>query len=424
MALATGSLDRARIKYPDLDLSRTKLIGWGAGQFFRDFYPAIASQLSLAYTICPRRENQGINLHGVQVMAPSALLDESIDNVLIVIFSNHSPEVMNQITQAHGRFRTVRAVDYDQGSVALLQELQDVSGLLPELQLSRRLTAPDTGIFVQGLAFEFTPLVLAWNRLHFPWAYQCMVTWDHQSSALLDRCRPWLDALILVPQPDNVGLHYRNTVLRSARLGVEHLAAQGIEFAVRCRSDNVLTGSICEAVNTHFRGTRNRGKIAVSLAAAWQHMPFHFTEKAMLGRTEDMLALWSMPEDPRPASYADDELSPTLELAPGRHFQDLSHYTFESSLWRDYARRIGFPAETLVDSYGFAKSRLLALEPQLSWSSLKFVPLFNVARDTNYGFSLDLWNRLFTDTDAVLEAAEAVSRLGLNSTDFWQGRVG
>ncbi|PPU25984.1 WavE lipopolysaccharide synthesis family protein [Xanthomonas arboricola] len=424
MALATGSIARASIKYPGLDPAKTKLIGWGAGQFFRDFYPCVSQHLNLQYTICPRPENQGTTVHGVPVRSPLALEEESIDDVLIVIFSNHSPEVMNQIAKAHGRFRTVRAVDYDQGSIPLLQELQDFSSLLPELQLSRRLKSPDTGIFVQGLAFDYTPLVLAWNRLRFPWAYQCMVTWDHQPRALLDRCRPWLDALILVPQPDNLGLHYRNAVLRSARLGAEHLAEQGIEFAVRCRSDNVLTGSVREAINVNFRRTRNRGKIAVSLAAAWQHMPFHFTEKAMLGRTDDMLALWSMPEDPRPASYADEELSPMLELAPERHFQDLSHYTFESSLWKDYARRLGFPAETLVDSYRFAQARLLALEPHLSWSSLKFVPLFNVARDNSYGFSMDLWNRLFTDSDAVLEAAEAVSRLDLNSTDFWQGRVG
>jgi hypothetical protein len=93
-------------------------------------------------------------------------------------------------------------------------------------------------------------------------------------------------------------------------------------------------------------------------------------------------------------------------------------------LWKNYARELGFPAETLVDSYRFAKSRLLALEPHVSWTSLKLVSLFNVARDNSYGFSMDLWNRLFTDTDAVLEAAEAVSRLELNSTDFWQGRVG
>ncbi|USJ00564.1 WavE lipopolysaccharide synthesis family protein [Xanthomonas prunicola] len=424
MALAIGSIERATIKYPGLNPRNTKLIGWGAGQFFRDFYPAIAQQLNLQYTICPRPENQGMTVHGLPVRSPSALEDESVDDVLIVIFSNHAAEVMNQIARAHGRFRTVRAVEYDQGSIALLQELQDFSRLLPELQLSRQLTKADTGIFVQGLAFDFTPLVLAWNRLRFPWAYQCMVTWDHQPSALLDRCRPWLDKLILVPQPDNLGLHYRNAVLRSARLGVEHLAEQGIKFAVRCRSDNVLNGSIHDAINTYFRGKRNQGKIAISLGGGFRNIPFLFTEKAMLGRTQDMLALWSMPEDPRSANYADDELSPMNELAPNRHFQQISQYAFESSLWKDYARRLGFPAKTLVDSYRFAQSRLLALEPHMSWTSLKLVSLFNVARDNSYGFSLDLWNRLFTDSDAVLEAAEAVSRLELNSTDFWQGRVG
>ncbi|MFA1288081.1 hypothetical protein ACDJ03_09745 [Xanthomonas axonopodis pv. nakataecorchori] len=424
MALAIGSIERATIKYPGLDPACTKLVGWGAGQFFRDFYPAIAERLNLAYTICPRQENQGATVHGIQVRPPSALNDESTDDVLIVIFSNHYPEVMNQIAAAHGHFRTVRAVDYDQSSIVTLQELQKLAGLLPDLRISRRLISPEAGIFVQGLASDFTPLVLAWNRLHFPDVYQCMVTWDHQSEELLDRCRPWLDKLILVPQPENLGLHYRNAVLRSARLGAEHLAEHGIPVAVRCRSDNVLTGSVHKVIDAYFRAKRNQGKIAVSLAASWQHMPFHFSEKAMLGRTDDMVALWSTLEDPRPASYADDELSPTLELAPERHFQELSQYTFESSLWRDYARRLGFPTDTLADGYRFAQSRLLALEPHMSWSSLKFVPLFNVVRDTSYSFSMDSWNRLLTDPEAALEAAEAVSRLALNSTDFWQGRAG
>jgi hypothetical protein len=424
MALVTGSIARARIKYPQLDPARTKMIGWGAGQFFRDFYPSVGSRLDLQYTICPRSENHGTTLHGVAVRSPAALDEESIDEVLIVIFSNHYPEVMNQIRELHGPWRTVRAVDGREADIALLDELQEVSNLLPELRLSRSLQAPTTGIFVQGLAFDFTPQVLAWNRLHYPAAYQCMVTWEHQSEQLLERCRPWLDALILVPQPDNLGLFYRNAVLRSARLGVEHLARKGVAFAVRCRSDNILHGSIHKAIDAYFHGARNRGKIAVSLAASWQHIPFHFSEKAMLARTEDMLALWSMAEDPRPANYADGELSPTLELAPQRHFQELSQYTFEASLWRDYARRLGVAADTLVDGYRFAQARLLALEPHLSWSSLKFVALFNVLRDTGYSFSMESWNRLISDGDAALERAEAVSQLQINSTDYWRGRAG
>ncbi|MGV8637726.1 hypothetical protein ACV35N_37560, partial [Pseudomonas aeruginosa] len=146
----------------------------------------------------------------------------------------------------------VRAIDFDPGNVALLDEMQDVAELLPSLTMRRDLPSSRMGIFVQGLAFDFTPLVLAWNRSHFPSAYQCMVTWDHQSSELLERCRPSLDELILVPQPENLGLMNRNVILRSARLGVQRLADKGIEFAVRCRSDNILHGSLHQALNGLF----------------------------------------------------------------------------------------------------------------------------------------------------------------------------
>lgn len=424
MAIIAGSLERARLKYPDLSLSNVRLIGWGAGQFFRDFYPSVGEQLDLCYTICPCPENQGKTVHGIEVRAPSALEDESAENTLIVIMSNHYPEVMNQIGKQYGQFRTVRALDFDLESAAMLDELQAVSTLLPSLDIRRSLLHKKIGIFVQGVAFDCTPLILAWNRLHFPFAYQCMVTWDHQSSELLDRCRPWLDELILVPQPENFGLMNRNAVLRSARLGAEHLAEQGIEFAVRCRSDNILHGSIYGAINALFSHERNQGKLAVSLGASWQYVPFHFSEKAMLGRTSDMLALWSLPEDPRLPDWADGELSPTLELAPDRHFQELAQYTFESFLWSGYAQRLGFPVDDLDASYSFARSRLLALEPYLSWHSLKFTPLFNVSRDNGYSFTPESWNRLFSDTDGALLRAKTVSGLELNSTDFWRGRVG
>lgn len=424
MAIVTGSIERARFKYPDAELSGVRLIGWGAGQFFCDFYPSLSQHLKLQYTICPYPENQGKYIHGVEVRAPSALNDESLENTLIVVMANHGSEIMNQISRQFGAFRTVRALDLGFETADLLDELYDVQALLPTLEVKRQVQSKKLGIFIQGLAFDCTPLVLAWNRLQFPSAYQCMVTWDHQSKELLDRCRLWLDELILVPQPTNMGFYYRNAVLRSARLGIEHLAAQGIEYAVRCRSDNVLHGSIQKAINGLFSRGRNQGKIAVSLNASWQHVPFHFSEKAMLARTSDLLVLWSLPEDPRPDDWADSELSPTFELVPERHFQELSQYTFESFLWRGYAETLGYTTETLVESHDFARSRLLALEPYLNWYSLKFAPLFNVSRDTAYSFSPESWNRLFSDRDDAMQRAESVSRLELNSADFWRGRVG
>lgn len=425
MAIITGSLERARLKYPDIDTDRLRLIGWGAGQFFRDYYPWLQRHLPIEYTVCPVSGDQGKSIHGVRVLPPSELSKESPANTLVVILARHFPEIMNQISAQFSGFRSVQAMAFDESSIALIDELQDIARLHPTLAIRRTLPAqPKTGIFIQGLVFEFTPLVLAWNRLHFPSAYQCMVTWDHQPRELLDRCRPWLDRLMLVKQPENLGLLHRNAVWRSARLGAEHLDEQNIEFAVRCRSDNILRGSIHEAIQALFSRSRNIGRIAVSLGASWQHMPFHFSEKAMLARTKDMVALWSLPEDGRPASHAAGELSSRLELSPERHFQDLHHYTPESALWKAYAQRLGFPVESLGDAYRFAQARLLALEPYLGWHSLKFTPLFNAAADTGFSFSLESWNRLFTDGESAIQRAEAVSRLQLNSTDFWQGRVG
>ncbi|MGV8546425.1 hypothetical protein ACV35P_31875, partial [Pseudomonas aeruginosa] len=118
-------------------------------------------------------------------------------------------------------------------------------------------------MFIQGLVFVFTWLVLSCNRSHFPSAYQCIVTWDQQFSELLKRCRPWLDELILGPQPENLGLMKRNVILRSALLGVQRLADKGIEFAVRCRSDNILHVSLHQTLKGLFSHGRDAGNRAV-----------------------------------------------------------------------------------------------------------------------------------------------------------------
>ena len=73
---------------------------------------------------------------------------------------------MNQISQFHGRFRTVRAIDFDPGNVALLDEMQDVA---EHSKSDDEADPPRVGwVLVQGLAFDFTPLVLALEPLAFP----------------------------------------------------------------------------------------------------------------------------------------------------------------------------------------------------------------------------------------------------------------
>lgn len=417
MALIHGSLQRALLKYPDMDLSNIRLIGWGAGQFFQDHYPYIKEHLKLEYTVCPRQENHGKTLHGLEVKPIEAIQAESAGQTLIVVMTNHISLILNQIRERYPQFRTIKAISFDQDG-ALLDELLEFSQLQDSLSLRRTLPAnPRAGIFVQGKIDPCTPMALAWNRNHFPAAYQCMVTWEHQDRSLIDRCRPWLDQLILVPQPVNLGPHYGNAVWRSARLGTTHLAEQGIEYAVRCRSDNILTGSINEAIHHHFAYGMNKGKIAISLAGGLRHVPFHFTEKAMLARAEDMCELWNMEEDKRPIDH------PDTQYAVEDSFLTLQGFYPESMLWMNYAKRLGYATETLPQSYEFARNRLLALEPHMSWYSIKQLTLFNMMRSDPL-FQAANWNQLFTRYEETMLQAEAVSRSGMTIDDLLQNRVG
>lgn len=417
MALIRGNLQRALLKHPGLDFSGLRLIGWGAGQFFRDHYPYVRNQLGLEYTVCPRLENHGTFVHGLEVRPIEALRSESPHNTLIVVMTNHIGLVLNQIRELYPELRTVKAISFDEDG-SLIDEILEFTQLQRSLSLTRTLPAkPRAGIFVQGLIDPCTPMALAWNRTHFPAAYQCMVTWEHQPVDLIERCRPWLDRLILMPQPENRGHHNRNAVWRSARHGVQHLAEQGIEFAIRCRSDNILSGSIGGAIDRHFSWGMNGGRIAVSLAGGVTNIPFHFTEKAMLSRTEDMCRLWGLEEDPRLAGHHD------FDIAPDDSFLKLRGVYPESALWMSYAQRLGYQTETLVHSYEFARDRLLALEPDLSWYSIKQITLFNMVRNDPV-FSPANWTRLFTDFDEMCLRAETVSHSGLTINDLHQNRVG
>ena len=48
MALISGGLDRLKIKYPDLDIDKMKIIGWGAGQWFRDYFKMLNISIKIS----------------------------------------------------------------------------------------------------------------------------------------------------------------------------------------------------------------------------------------------------------------------------------------------------------------------------------------------------------------------------------------
>lgn len=420
MAKIIGSMERALIRYPDLDLSDVKLIGWGAGQFFRDWFPLVKDQIKLEYTVCPWIGGEGQNIHGIDVKLPEELQKEDPRKTLILVFVNDISERMSEIMYGEfSKFPVMRVIEFGFEKTGVIADLQERLTTLSDFCVSRKLVKkPKVGIFVQGLPFEVTPQVLMWNRTRFPAAYQCMVTWDNQPEGILERCRPWLDKLILVPRPENPGRSKINYTLRSARLGIEHLAEQGIEYAIRCRSDNILAfGCVYKAIEEIFHQEKNRGKFAVDIKAAWKHIPFHFSEKVMLAKTVDMLDLWSRDEDVVPAN----EMKALIN--DKSNFQQLGNLTTESYIWKGYAKKHGYPVETLMDAYAFAQEKLVSINSSLDWISLKLIPMFHVSRKTGLSFSEVEWNQMLSGDEGFMHETKKISDLDLTIRDFWNRKV-
>ncbi|QHI97962.1 hypothetical protein GT347_08125 [Xylophilus rhododendri] len=424
MAYARGGMSRALLKYPDLDLSRTRLIGWGAGQAFRDYFPLTGLQLE--YTLCPRQENHGRTIHGVPVRSTEALREESPQDVLVVIFSAYSAEIMNEIRDRIGPYRAVRAVEFGDNA-AQISELEALAGALRgglSLHKAPAAEPAEVGMFMQGPLTGFTPMALAFHRMRYPGMHLSVVTWNGEDPALVAQCRPWCDELVQIEPPPPNGYDTRNLITRSCKEGARLLQRAGVRYAIRARTDAVIFGSPYRTLERMFGdGSRGAGKIGVLLAASWAYVPFHFSDKLMLCRTEDMVALWSLPEDPRgkadfpPAGLTDPGLL-------GWNFLDYRHISWESRLWGSHARQLGYPADTLEDAYRFARDRLLELDSDSHMFSIKHVPMFNLKLRPMLEPTVEWWKEMQSDFDGTLDHLRQVSSSGMTLQDFFAKRVG
>ncbi|MFY7854265.1 MAG: hypothetical protein ACOVQ6_21100 [Brevundimonas sp.] len=416
MLRLTGGLERVLMKYPDLDLTKVKLIGWGAGSAFRDFFPRVP--LPLAYTVCPLTENQGKTLHGLEVKAPSALLKEDRENSLIVIYARFSSEIMSQIRLNLGDFRTIPAMRIGPSrQPADISELQDLARGIQTMTVQRPTPRnPQIGIFTQGPIFPCTPLVLAQQRLHYPGAYTCFVTWDHQAGSLIDSCAPRVDHVITIPQPPLV-VDPRNPNLRSCRAGAEHIATRGVRYAVRTRSDHALTGSLYRAIDHVFEdGRRNAGKFGMLAGVSWRYVPFHFCDRFLISHPDDMLALWSTPEDTRPASE--------INALGHEPYQNIRNAAFECYLWAHYARTLGYPTDGLPESYRFAAEKFVPMDDHVGVFSIKHTPLFNLGIDTNIVGSPRWYEDVRANLDSALDDARGIQEQGFTVDDHFAVRIG
>lgn len=415
MAQIRGSIERALIRFPGIDLSKTKLIGWGAGQAFTDYYPLVP--LPVEYTICPYPENQGRTIHGIEVRPPEALLQESREDILIVIFAAHYHEVIRQIREQWGDYRAIGAVAFDNDTA----HLRELTALLPVVSsqpgLKRASTAPPhLGIFMQGPIYPFTPLAACYNRTKYPGAHLLLATWEGQDEKLVEACRPWFDEIIFLSEPPIKSHDPRNHVIFSSRMASERLKQIGARYSVRCRSDSILTGSFYTCIDRMFEdGDKNKGKIGIFLGPSWAYLPFHFSDKLIVSRAEDMVQFWSMPFDERPAS--------AFSVDPSAHFLEFRDRTFEHYIWTHHARSMGYPTETLEDSYRFAHARLLPIDKDASMLSLRHFSLFDMRFQKRLTHSLESWEESMSDIETTAERMRQISASPRNIADLFRNNV-
>ncbi|WP_426110111.1 WavE lipopolysaccharide synthesis family protein [Massilia sp. PWRC2] len=428
-----SGLARARLRFPDIDLARCKLIGWGAGYQFEKFYRQLG--LQLAYTVCEweidsGRLAEGELKCGIPVHHARRLLEENPDEVLVVVFSGKWFDCMRQIG-GYGRFRSIRAMDEQVEGKSLAQVLQRHFVGQPATPPPAT-DAATIGLMVQGpVLAHITPMVLAASRKKFPFATQILSTWDDTPPALLAACAPHVDQIVTSPVPAQPGDY--NAVMQrdSARAGFAALQARGIDYAFKCRTDQSIIGAIDLAhwlalvrQPVHGADSGSRQRIVFCSQMSWRFVLFHLTDQLQFGRVADLLEFWQT---------RDDSILGGISVplsAPASH---LTLCTPEARIMRCYLRRTGVPYDLTTASYWQVLADRFALAPDdeaivLNWKAIALfdVPVQADVRAAGMASPVNLmwpWRAadqfaLAADRPAFMQIAAAVDRLGLLVSDY------
>jgi hypothetical protein len=172
-------------------------------------------------------------------------------------------------------------------------------------------------------------------------------------------------------------------------------------------------------LDKYFTRARNRSKIAITVGFAWKNVPFHFSDRLMVGHTSSLMSAWAINE----FEYNLD-FSNFIEDYGNYSLRDMCKISPECLFWRDFARRLNRPSVNLLDSFEFARSTLLPLEPLLTHKAIKLQSLFDLKFDNNISFDADSWGGLYTDFDDFREHAEFIDNNGFALRDLLQKKIG
>lgn len=427
-----SGLHRARIRYPELDLDRCKLIGFGAGYFFEKFYPQL--DIELDYTVCSweietGRLADGDLKCGIPVHHANRLREENPDEVLIVVFSGRWFDIMRQIAD-YGPFKAIRAMHEHGPDGGLGQRLRDV--LAGPATVPPRHPDDTIGLVIQGPVMgHITPMVLAANQRKFPFATRILSTWDTTPPALLDACAPYVDEIVTSPVPPFAG--GLNAIMQrdSTWAGFAALARRGVAYAFKTRTDQSICGRIdmdnllsLARVPVDGEDAGLRERIVFAPQYSWRFIPFHLTDQLQFGRVRDLLEFWQT---------RDESIAGVLPLPAATPAHFLALCTPESCILRCYLRRVGVGYDLSLASYWQVVAQRFALMPdaEVSMFNWKAIALFDVPGQADVRSdamvhpanlktvwrSVD-WRALRKYPAAFEGLAQAVSRMGLQVADY------
>jgi hypothetical protein len=419
MALVYGGLDRIKMKYPDFNSSKCKFIGWGAGQWFNDYFPSL--NITLEYTICPIIGNNGVSIHGVEVRPPEALQLESHEEIFILIIAAHRNEIINQIREI-GPYKCMHALDFELNNVPIYNDLLSLSSskftYFPiDFSTSLENNSGKVAIFHTGPLHDYAELALKYNRLQHPQYFQILVTWNNESAERVLACSKWVDEIIQIDYPINPGISNINFMLKSNKCALDFINERNFKYGLRVRTGNLVIGNINKFVfeyDSEFNSLSK--KFGFYCNWSWKNIPFHISDAFMFGKVSDLLNLWSAREDDRKSIE-------NLTLASAR-LTDFIGNTAETYLWGNYAKSVGYDSHSLEHYYDFILANLVPIEPILNTISIKHIPAFSIDYDSNLSPSPSWW--LTLNKQKSLEKERGLARFISNNSlkDFWSSKIG
>ncbi len=375
--------------------SGKKLVGWGSGGVF-DYFHALFP-MPLAYLVDNATNRQGQFKCGFEIRSPHDLKKENPDNLLIIIYSSFSADIIHQLSGL-GVFSAINAPvlfcsDYR-------QQWKKIDHLLDQPTTKKTSCSNKSAIVVQGpTVANLTSKVIALHARQNPQSSLILSTWKDSDSEELKRLEPLIDDLILSSRPDIAGIQNRNLQIVSTQAGLKRCQQLGASYALKTRADMfILAPSIVELsmmlLNSYDpTPAQNWGahdRLLIPASFTRKYLPYSPSDLAMFGYIDDLSKYWDCPLDERHFDLLSECHNKSL-FQLGREGLPAECY-----FGGNYSRSLGRPTSgELMDSWEFYRDLFLIVDNswfELFWPKNPHFPDTYPHRPTRQTVSNHFWH--------------------------------